>query len=76
MGLLDILKAVSKLKNKNEGFDEFEEEDEDEWDEDAYYEETYGAIRFDDDLYDTPDCCEACGGPYPLCADGCGMFDK
>lgn len=24
---------------------------------------------------DVPLACEACGGPYPLCADGCNLFD-
>lgn len=23
----------------------------------------------------TPKACEACGGPYPLCKDGCAIFD-
>ena len=22
-----------------------------------------------------PKCCEACGGPYPMCKDGCSLFD-
>ena len=22
-----------------------------------------------------PKCCEYCGGPYPLCKDGCSVFD-
>ncbi len=24
---------------------------------------------------DMPDCCTACGGDYPNCADSCSMFD-
>ena len=23
---------------------------------------------------DVPEGCEACGGPYPLCCDGCPLF--
>lgn len=23
----------------------------------------------------TPSACKACGGPYPLCKDGCALFD-
>lgn len=36
-------------------------------DEDEYEE------RYDDD--NLPFCCSACGGPYPLCKEGCNMFD-
>lgn len=24
---------------------------------------------------DLPEACSACGGPYPLCMDGCNLFD-
>lgn len=24
---------------------------------------------------DIPECCIACGGPYPSCKDGCPLFD-
>ena len=36
----------------------------------------YGEI-FVDDLYedDKPGVCNNCGGPYPLCADGCNLMD-
>ncbi len=29
----------------------------------------------DDDVDDIPEGCRACGGPYPLCTDGCPLFD-
>lgn len=28
-----------------------------------------------DDEEDIPEGCAACGGPYPLCKDGCPIFD-
>lgn len=42
--------------------------------------ENYGHnISFiDDDDYDEidkPECCRACGGPYPDCMDSCAIFD-
>lgn len=31
-------------------------------------------IRLSDDD-DMPDCCKACGGPYPDCMSSCSIFD-
>lgn len=29
----------------------------------------------DDDDDDIPECCIACGGPYPSCMSSCSLFD-
>lgn len=34
------------------------------------YEEIYS-----DPIRNEPDCCKACGGPYPNCLSSCKMFD-
>ena len=33
-------------------------------------------IYISEDPDDPPIGCKACGGPYPLCMDGCGIFDE
>lgn len=30
---------------------------------------------YDRHVNEMPECCQACGGPYPSCCDSCPMFD-
>ena len=44
------------------------------------YDRVYQPKKDYTNLYDggsrkKPKCCVACGGPYPLCKDGCSLFD-
>lgn len=36
------------------------------------YEEYYSPM---DAILDEPECCRACGGPYPSCVTSCKIFD-
>lgn len=37
------------------------------------YNDYYSSVSDVDD--DIPECCEACGGPYPDCMDSCSIFE-
>lgn len=37
-------------------------------------EEDYDDV-YDEDMDDIPECCLACGGPYPQCMSSCAIFD-
>lgn len=39
---------------------------------DEFYD--YDSDEFDED--EIPEGCLACGGPYPLCIDGCALFEE
>lgn len=30
---------------------------------------------YDRHIFEVPEGCRACGGPYPTCKDGCPLFD-
>ncbi|MBQ8054872.1 MAG: hypothetical protein IJ198_13890 [Lachnospiraceae bacterium] len=30
---------------------------------------------YDKHIFEVPEGCRACGGPYPTCTDGCPLFD-
>lgn len=36
---------------------------------------TYESTYEDDDEADEPECCRACGGPWPDCETSCKIFD-
>lgn len=37
------------------------------------YEEYYSPM---DSILEEPECCKACGGPYPSCTTSCKIFDE
>lgn len=45
---------------------------------DDYEQQEYILLDSDEnnnDIFSEPDCCRACGGPYPQCMTSCKIFD-
>lgn len=66
-----------KIKELERNLEEFNERlDSGYYDDEEHFDEYLEMMEAsDDDEDDIPEGCVACGGPYPICTDGCPLFD-